>query len=120
MSRTTSSSVPATVSKRANGRCRCPGDHVCDYSVIAADVAAIRLALLLSIILAPVTAMALTSSHFPTGQRLAGVGFGLPAWRALVLAVVVPAVVVALSCASGRSRCHQHPKAGPGQGLGRA
>jgi len=61
MSRTMSSSVPATVSKRANGRCRCPGDHVCDCTVIAADVATIRLALLLSIILAPVTAMALTS-----------------------------------------------------------
>jgi hypothetical protein len=60
MSRTTSSSVPATVSKRANGRCRWPGDHVCDCTGNRADVAAIRLALLLSI-LAPATAMALTS-----------------------------------------------------------
>jgi hypothetical protein len=42
----------------------------------------------------------------------------LSAWRALVLAVVVPAVVVALSFASGRSRCHQHPKAGPGRASG--
>jgi hypothetical protein len=50
MSRTTSSSVPATVSKRANGRCRCPGDHVCDCTGNRADVAAIRLALLLSIL----------------------------------------------------------------------
>jgi hypothetical protein len=60
MSRTTSSSVPATVSKRANGRCRCSGDHVCDCTGNRADVGAIRLALLLSI-LAPVTAIALTS-----------------------------------------------------------
>jgi hypothetical protein len=36
----------------------------------------------------------------------------------LVLAVVVPAVVGALSFASGRSRCHQHPKAGPGRASG--
>jgi hypothetical protein len=62
----------------------------------------------------------ITLPHRATPGRVAGVGFGLPAWRALVLAVVVPAVVVALSCASGRSRCHQHPKAGPGQGVGRA
>jgi hypothetical protein len=59
-----------------------------------------ELAPLLSI-LAPVTAVALTVLiTLPHGQRRAawaGIGFGPPAWGALVLALLVPAIVVVLS-----------------------
>jgi uncharacterized protein len=101
MSRAASSFEPITVSGRAVRQ-------VWIYLVITYAIAlGLALALphselapLLSIF-APVTAVALTILITrPRGQRRAawaGVGFGLPAWRALVLAVAVPAVVVGLS-----------------------
>jgi uncharacterized protein len=101
MSRMTSHAVPVNVSKRAVRQ-------VWIYLVITYAIAlGIALALphselapILSI-LAPVTAVAITIMiTLPRGQRRAawaGVGFGRPAWRALVLAVVVPAIVVLLS-----------------------
>jgi len=97
----TSSSVPGTLSKRAARQ----------VWVFLAITYAIALGLALALphselapslsIFAPVTAVALTILiTLPRGQRRAAwasVGFGLPAWRALVLAVVVPASVVGLS-----------------------
>jgi uncharacterized protein len=123
MIRMTSSSVLATVSRRA-------ARQVWVYLVITYAIAlGLALALphselapLLSIF-APVTAVALTILiTLPRGQRRAtwaGVGFGVPAWRGLVLAVVVPAVVVGLSFGVAAAiGVISFPTPGPGLALG--
>jgi uncharacterized protein len=123
MIRMTSSSVLATVSRRA-------ARQVWVYLVITYAIAlGLALALphselapLLSIF-APVTAVALTILiTLPRGQRRAawaGVGFGVPAWRGLVLAVGVPAVVVGLSFGVAAAiGVISFPTPGPGLALG--
>jgi membrane protease YdiL (CAAX protease family) len=123
MSQSTSSPMRASASKRA----------VRQVWVYLLITYAITLGLALALphselaplltIFAPVTAVALTILiTLPHGQRRAAwasVGFGVPAWRALILAVVVPAIVVGLSFGIAAAiGVISFPKPGPGLALG--